>query len=108
MSVTFNGFEDLETFFVNNDLTNSLVGATVGGNASLPGSANGSSISFDALSPGPITFNGSTGVGEPGDGFYVGNFSQSYTFEVQSIPEPGSMALLSLGGILFMGRRKRA
>ena len=106
-SATFNGFLDLETFFVNGDLANTLTGATVGGNASLPGSGNGSFISFDALSTGPITFGGdpdSDGTGGA-DGFYVGNFSQNFTFDV--VPEPTSAVLLGFAAIGLLGRRKR-
>ena len=100
-SAVFNGFLDLETFFVNADPNNTLMGATVGGNASLPGSANGSSISFDALSTGPITFGGDP----TGNGFYVGNFSQSYTFDV--VPEPTSAVLLGFAAVGMVARRRR-
>ena len=105
MNVTFNGFQGLETFFVNADPNNTLTGATVDGNASLPGSANGATFAFDTPFPtGPITFGGDP----TGNGFYVGDFSQSFTIEVaQAIPEPSSIALFGFGGLALVSRRKR-
>ena len=111
-SFTFNGFGgNVETFFVSagagGDANNTLVGATVGGVAALPGSGNGSVIQFDDPTSDTIVFNSDPSA-TTNTGFYVGNFSANYTFDVAAVPEPSSVALLGLGSVLLIGRRRRS